>query len=129
MTDFDIEDIGEKRAEFDDLIGISNSSDADAIEENIEASDFALSVDLFGDDLNGEEVDPATIDPLVFVPKIAPDFHALQKRIVQIVDNVDPALKPGLIKSIILELAKNLHTLHLRELIDILHNIQSKKQA
>lgn len=127
MSDFDIEDAGEIRPEYDDLIGYTDDSDREAVEENAVMSDYRACRDLLVDEIKREEVDPATIDPLVFVPHGASDYDALKQRLVQMVQGVDKNLRMNFIKELITSLAGSFHKLQLEQLAEMLQTMASEK--
>ena len=127
MSDFDIEDAGEIRPEYDDMVGYTDESDREAADENTILSDYRAARDILGDEIKSAEVDPATIDPLVFVPHLASDYDALKQRLVQIVQSVDRNLRVSFIKELITSLAGSFHKLQLEQLAEMLETMASER--
>jgi hypothetical protein len=108
----DMEDIFADAIPCDDVVGYT--SDSDAIEEELQAEQFGFACDLLGDAALGDPVEPATINPLEFVPVTPADFRTLSSRILAMCDGA----KVEFVKLLITELTRSFRHRHLRHLVD-----------
>jgi hypothetical protein len=115
----DIEDAGLAReAQCADVLGyISDSDDADAIQEEVELQDYLIARDLLGD-FTGSAADPAQVNPLTFVPQTPGDFDALKTKICDIGRALAPDLRVLFATAVIQSLARKCRRRHLLDLAD-----------
>jgi hypothetical protein len=115
----DIEDLFDAaEVPYDELVGCASESDREAIEENVQAEQFALACDLLGDTALGDPVDPATINTLKFVPTTPADFKALSTRICATCDDHPDDAKVEFVKLLITQLTRSFRPHHLQHLSD-----------